>query len=113
MKVYLNPDSKFPAADYDSGWFAVNYNGTYTRAHALGDIPSLVTLVYASASGGTPVVPVTMVASNTPAASVYDPIYFDATNIMVKTGDVNTVDAVVHSRIAQAASGYYRIRAYK
>ncbi len=113
MKVYVNSVSRFPDPDYDSGWFAVNSAGTYTRSHALGDQPSLVTLVYAASAGGTPVVPVTIVYAVTPAGSVYDPIYYDATNIVVKTGDSSSYDAVVHSRIAQANTGYYRIRAWK
>jgi len=42
-----------PQADYDSGWFAVAYNNTYTKAHNLGSIPRLVVVYHATDAAGT------------------------------------------------------------
>lgn len=114
IQSYLGSPVGFPAADYDSGWFAVTYNSTYTKAHGFGIQPSLVILEWsASSTGAGTVVPVTMVYATTPALGTYDPLYYDETNIVAKSGDSSSYDATCHSRIAQSAAGYWHIRAYK
>lgn len=113
IKCYLIPLSKFPEADYDSGWFAVANGGTYIRAHNLGSAPSLVVLLWCATAGASLQVPVTVVVATTPSTGEYNPLYIDDTNVTVITGNSATSDATCHSRAASSASGYYKIRAYK
>jgi hypothetical protein len=113
LKCYLIPLGKFPEPDYDSGWFAVANGGTYARAHNLGDVPSLVVLLWCATGGASLIVPVTVVVATTPSTGEYNPVYIDATNVTVITGNSASYDATCHSRIASSTSGYYKIRAYK
>ena len=41
------------ATKYDSGWFAVDINTTYTKAHGLGAVPDLVQVLVAQNSDGS------------------------------------------------------------
>lgn len=113
VKCYLIPLSKFPEADYESGWFAVAASGTYIRTHNLGSAPSLATLLWCATTGASLIVPVTVVVATTPTTGEFNPLYFDETNVTVITGNSASYDATCHSRIAQSNSGYYKIRAYK
>jgi hypothetical protein len=101
-----------PAADYDSGWFAVAYNQTYTKTHLLGAQPKQVLLVHATDSGGTSEwVRVNVVVSGN--LNECAPIGYDLTSILVTTGNNNSYDATCHSTRRSSAAGYYRILAWK
>lgn len=113
VKCYLIPLSKFPEADYDSGWFAVSNGGNYIRSHNLGSVPSLVVLLWCATGGVSLQVPVTVVVATTPSTGEYNPIYIDDTNVTILTGNSASYDATCHSRVASSASGYYKVRAYK
>jgi hypothetical protein len=107
---YFTPTAKLAAADYDSGWFAVTYNSTYTKAHGLGQTPRQVLLVWsASSTGATENIPVTVVGYSNNSFPV---IGYDSTYLYATTGDSATAGTVKSIR-AISASGYYRFMAWK
>jgi hypothetical protein len=112
IQSYTFVASGLPAADYDSGWFAVAYNQTYTKTHLLGVQPKHAVLVHSTDSGGTSEwVRVNVVATvNLNDVAV---IGYDLTSIIVTTGSSSSYDATCHSTRRSSAAGYYRILAWK
>lgn len=104
-------EHNFKAA-YDSGWFAVTYNTTYTKAHGLGAAPRLAIVLHAlvAAPGTTDrVFPVEVVTHGSVQRSIAEA---DATDVVLKTGDssaTGTLCAVNRS----SGGGYYRLLAFK
>jgi hypothetical protein len=71
--------------DYDSGWFAVADNNTYTRAHNLGQAPRLVVLLHSTSS--TPNSNDELVLVNTVCTSYgVSNISWNALNIIAQSG---------------------------
>ncbi len=107
--LYLHERGMGPA-DYDSGWFAVTYGQTYTKAHGLGETPRLFWVLHStSASGASEWVPVTFVGDGGGDRPGWGA---DATNVYAQTGSNSSV-GVVRSLRRNVASGYYRILAWK
>lgn len=103
------------ARAYDSGWFAVALNTTYTKAHGLGSTPSVVVLWFstiAAPGAGDEIYRVTVVADSANNLNM-DVVGANGTNVLIHTGD-NALDGLIHStRITNAgSSGYYRILAW-
>lgn len=102
-----------PIADYDSGWFAVAYSNTYTKAHSLGQIPRLMVLLHsASAAPSSSDELVTASAVFDSGAGYASTAGWNATNIYLTTGNSNTVGTVLSMR-RYSAAGYYRIFAWR
>jgi hypothetical protein len=110
VTCYLAPSAQLSTADYDSGWFAVAYGNTYTKAHGLGLTPRLVMLFWSSSStGASENIPVYTVTY----ASNPDACYgFDSTNCYVTCGDSSS-SGTIRSTRANSSSGYYRLLAWK
>lgn len=100
-------------ADYDSGWFAVAYGNTYTKAHNLGQHPRQVILLHSTSASPTSTnelvrVTVNYGASDYPA----DCLGVTAQNIYVTTGE-HTAFGTVYSRRRNSSAGYFRLQAWK
>lgn len=100
-----------PPPDYDSGWFAVAYNNTYTRAHSLGMTPRLVILWHATSAtpGASEIVRVNVVYNGT---SSVDVLGADASNLYLQTAN-SSAYGVVHCTRRASGSGYYRVFAWR
>ncbi len=100
-----------PPPDYDSGWFAVAYNNTYTKAHSLGMSPRLVVLWHAAnpIPGAGEIVRVSTTYNGT---SSLDVLGIDGSNIYLETANSSTY-GVVHSNRRTSGSGYYRVLAWR
>lgn len=105
--------SPFPLKVYDSGWFAVAVNSTYTKAHALGTNKLLVNIYYSNTSDGSGDV-LTINSGAAPNASLSNNkqlaiVDVDSSNIVVRTGPqiVEYVDSVGNWQLKN--SGYCRI----
>jgi hypothetical protein len=110
VTCYFAPAAQLSTADYDSGWFAVAYSNTYTKAHGFGQTPRLVVLFWsASSSGATLNVPATSVTN---VSNPMSPLGFDSTNVIVITGDSSS-QGTLRTTQGSSASGYYRIQAWK
>lgn len=102
--------SALAAADYDSGWFAVAGDGTYTRAHGLSQPPRLVMILHSATGGGTDeLVWVGCVVTST---TYYSPYGVDGANIYVQTGTNSSYGTCCSTR-RFSVSGYYRVLAWK
>ncbi len=67
---YFDLGVKLPVADFDSGWFAVTYNTTYSKAHGLAQTPRFVALFWSSsATGATENIPVFLVTTGSSVTS--------------------------------------------
>jgi hypothetical protein len=110
VTCYFTPVARLATADYDSGWFAVAYNSTYTKAHGLGQTPRQVILLWsASSAGASENIPVTAVGLSSNCVPV---LGFDSTYLYATTGDSATSGTVKSTR-AVSASGYYRFMAWR
>ena len=110
VTCYFTPAAQLCPADYDSGWFGVSYNTTYTKAHGLGQTPRQVILVWsASSTGASENIPVTSVGNNSNGFPV---LGYDSTYIYATTGDSASSGTVRSTRVT-SASGYYRFMAWK
>jgi len=100
-----------PPPDYDSGWFAVAYNNTYTKAHSLGATPRLVILWHATSPtpGASELVRVNVVFNGT---SSVDVLGADGSNVYLQTANSSSY-GVVHSSRRASGSGYYRVFAWR
>jgi hypothetical protein len=96
-------------ADYDSGWFAVAYNNTYTKAHGLSVNPRLVVVEHAANAAGTGERVPILVNS---ASAVMSSVGYDTTNVYVTTAN-NATNGVVFSTRRASAGGYMRIQAWR
>lgn len=104
-------DSNFQGV-YDSGWFSVTYNASYTKAHGLSATPRLVIVLWASTSS-----PTTWRNVTGQESTVEHPPFIeaDATNILVRTGSYSaggTYYAEGSGSVYRQAGGYYRIVAW-
>jgi hypothetical protein len=107
---YFDLGVKLPIADYDSGWFAVTYNTTYSKAHGFGQLPRLVALFWSSsATGATENIPVFVVTSGSSPISI---LGFDSSVINATTGDSSSQGTLKSTR-GNSAAGYYRMVAWK
>jgi hypothetical protein len=100
-------------ADYDSGWFAVAYGNTYSKAHNLGQHPRQVILLHSTTASPTTTnelvrVTVNYGASDYPA----DCLGATAQNIIVQTGEHSAL-GTVFSRRRGSSGGYFRLQAWK
>lgn len=110
VACYFTPTTQLAKADYDSGWFGVSFNTTYTKAHGLGQTPRLVILLWsASSTGASENIPVTSVGNNSNGFPV---LGFDSTYVYATTGDSASSGTVRSTRIT-SGSGYYRFLAWK
>ncbi len=103
-------NTSLPDADYDSGWFAVTANTTYTKNHGLGANPRVVTLWHSSdAAGASEWVRVNI----TVAATSYerDVLGTTAESIIISTGN-DASNSTVASTRRGSTGGYYRIFAW-
>ena len=111
IKCYFLPVLPLSTADYDSGWFGVTYNTTYTKAHSLGARPRLIQVYFCSSSTGTGIWILVSVVNNNGLVSNIGSS--DASNIYLITGTSSSYAAVVCSTSMTAISGYYRVLAWK
>jgi len=113
VKCYFTPIVVIPVADYDSGWFAVTGGTLYTKAHAMGQVPRMVFLYWCNvANGAGDTYLVTVVNTTSPSTNTVSPMYFDGTNINIKTG-AGSGNSTLMAVTVQSASGYYRVLAWK
>lgn len=109
LSYYLS-DLNLPQSDYDSGWFAVSYNTTYTKAHGLSEMPRLVILFHSTAAdGSSDWVRVFHTYDGTSTKAV---LSANATNIIITTGN-NASNGCCFAYMRVSGSGYYRVLAWK
>ena len=104
-------------ADYDSGWYAVTLNTTYTKAHGLSISPSLVQLLHSAVAdpdvGGAGTYELVKVNGAYDAGSLYcDLIGWDYTSVFVKTANHASYGCVFSLR-RYSSAGYHKILAWK
>ena len=101
--------------NYNSGWFAVTKDTTYTKTHGLGVIPSIVVLQFSTTASPSDsayisslplvgFVPRSFASTNHGANT-----FFTTTEIRIKTLEYVGVDSAGFS----VQSGYYRILAWR
>lgn len=101
-----------PDADYDSGWFAVAYNNSYTKTHNLGVKPRIVVLQwngYADGSGNTYLVYETVASDFSRAGAG---IRWDNNNFYISTNTSSTSGTIITVDLG-SGGGYYRILAWR
>ena len=97
--------------EYDSGWFAVADNNTYTKAHSLGQVPRLVLLWHATTS--TPNTNDEVVLVNTVSVSYgVSNLGWNATNLYAQSGTYNGYGTCLNIR-RYSGSGYWRLQAWR
>jgi hypothetical protein len=123
--VQLDGSAKLPAVDgsqltgitisnYDSGWFAVTGNNTYTKAHSLSSSKLIVTAYYSDSSDGTgevvASVPQIIRSSFDGQCAIVD---IDSTNIVIRhhTNGIRYWDDGGND--TTLTSGYVRVLAIK
>jgi hypothetical protein len=99
--------SPLSAPDYDSGWFAVAYNNTYTKAHNLAQTPNMVIIEHSTASGGTG----ELVACYVQYGGISG-VGYDGTNVYFQCYN-NAGAGVVNSTRRAAGNGYARVKAWR
>jgi hypothetical protein len=97
-------------AKYDSGWFAATVTTVYTKAHALGAVPTIVQVFYSDASDGSGAV--TLVGSGM-TSSIYgnnmQVIDMDATNVVIRAQNYLTQYYDAAGAIKNPTNGYIKI----
>ncbi len=102
-------DSALPTADYDSDWFSVAYNNTYSKDHHLGAAPRLVMVLHSANSDGSgESVPVFHVNDGTTTKS---PLGVTTSAVILQTAN-NASQGCCYSIRRLSGSGYYRIFAW-
>jgi hypothetical protein len=97
--------------DYDSGWFAVADNNTYTRAHNLSQAPRLVVLLHSTSS--TPNNNDELVLVNTVCTSYgMSNISWNAVNIIAQSGTATGYGTCLSLR-RYSGAGYWRMQAWR
>ncbi len=97
--------------DYDSGWFAVADDMTYTKDHNLGQAPRLVVLLHATTS--TPNANDELVLVNTVSInSAVSPMGWNASNIIAQAGTYNGYSTCQSMR-RNSGAGYWRLNAWR
>lgn len=102
-------DSALAVPDYDSGWFAVAYNNTYTKAHRLDQVPRLVVVEHAATAGGTGEIVALLVNM---ATSTKSALGYDSTNIYLTCQDNSSYGVILSAR-RNSGSGYVHIMAWR
>jgi hypothetical protein len=100
----------FPDADYDSGWFSVVANTTYTKAHGLSGFPRVVELYHATDAAGTS--EWVRVTVNMPISGNYDLSVIGWTSGNIIASSTNGGGATCQSSRRSSAVGYWRILAW-
>ncbi len=99
-------------ADYDSGWFAVGYNQTYSKAHGLGSAPRIVEVWHAAvAAPGSGDELVWALIGRISASYAKAMMGVDAANVTITTLS-GSADGTVWSSRRASGGGYYRILAW-
>ncbi len=101
----------FPFRVYDSGWFAVTTNTTYTKAHGLGTATLLVQTYYSNSSDGSGdvVVSVPQIIRSGFDAQIAI-VDIDATNVVLRTQGANLLRYTDATGVQKSpSSGYCRI----
>jgi hypothetical protein len=97
--------------DYDSGWFAVADNQTYTRAHTLGQVPRMVILVHAT--NANPVSSDELVLVNTVGIGYgVGCLGWNAINLFAQSGTSSGYSTCLNTR-RYSGSGYWRLQAWR
>ncbi|MBA4375277.1 MAG: hypothetical protein C0401_03775 [Anaerolinea sp.] len=109
--ICYSAGTALPTADYDSGWFAVIGNTTYTKAHGLSTQPRLVVLYHATDAAGTSEWVQVFIVST---AATYENSILGVTsaNIVITTGGTGSQQCVYSTRRG-SSTGYYRIFAWR
>ena len=108
--VYSYFQHELPAADYDSGYFAVTYNTTYAKTHNIKTLPSVVVLLHCTSATGAAVHSV--VGNVGPTSGIRVPIYYDTLTITCETGN-DATNGTLLGRPSNSGGGYYRILAWR
>jgi hypothetical protein len=95
---------------YDSGWFAGAATTTYTKAHGLGAIPTIIQLWYSDQNDGSGDIVLVGSASYT-GLNVATVIDVDATNILVRVQTYLTQYYDSGGVARNPTTGYLKIRA--
>lgn len=104
-------------AYYDSGWFSVAYNQTYSKAHGLGGHPSHVEVYWAvTNSSPSTIYRVPAYTSSGESAGRGCMVELNSTNVIVRTGTgsgAGTFDTYgfAGTRVV-SAGGYYKVLAW-
>lgn len=102
-------DSALPTADFDSGWFAVAYNNTYSVDHHLGSAPRLVMVLHSADSAGAgELVPVFHVNDGT---STKSPLGVTTSAVILQTANSSGLGCCYSIR-RTSGSGFYRVFAW-
>lgn len=107
VKAYVDNTVK----KYDSGWFAAAANTTYTKAHGLGAVPTIVQVWYSDTADGTGDVHVVDGGMTTAGASGVSAstIDIDATDIKVYVRDYLAYYYEGYSVLNAPTSGYLKV----
>lgn len=101
---------------YDSGWFAVVYNQTYSKPHGLGAIPHHVEVYWASSGSPSTIYRVPAYTSSGESAGRGCIVELNSTYVIVRTGSgsgAGTFDTYGFGGTrVYSASGYYKIVAW-
>ena len=101
---------RMPDPDYDSGWFAVVYNTTYTKTHNLGSIPRLWMLFHNTTADGSN--QWCLVGNVGPTTAPRVTISSTTTAFTAQTGNDANNGTLLHL-FGNSSGGYYRILAWK
>jgi len=109
---YLSSGVDLPAAQYDSGWFAVAVGSTFTKAHGLGMSPSIVLLYHSTDAAGTSeAVLVTSILSA--AGVIKNVVGITPSSILADAGITAGLSGTCYSTRRESGSGYWRILAWR
>ena len=100
----------YPPADYDSGWFAVLNNSSYTKSHNFSAYPRNWKLIWSQMPDGSTTNYDVIVVTD--AGIPKSPLRVTPTSFLIKTGD-NATSGTLLSTNAVSAAGYYRILAWR
>jgi len=107
VKAYVDAQT---VQKYDSGWFAGALTTTYTKAHGLGAVPTIVQVFYGTASDGSgDVVPVSFEVYGTGAYVNGGVIGLDATNVIVRVEDSMAYYTNSSGDVQKPTAGYFKI----
>jgi hypothetical protein len=97
-----------PTKIYDSGWFAVALDGTYTKAHGLATAKVLKTVYFSDSSDGSGVVLLEQQAINSIGleCAITD---LDSTNVVLQAGHNLIAQKDVGGSATTYTSGYAKI----
>lgn len=106
--LHLYENAPGPQGVYDSGWFAVTSNTTYTKAHSLGGAPILVQVMFSTTASPGAADKRYVQYGLFNGTDFENFIYHDETNVVLKIQNGPVID---HTDL-DANSGYARILAW-